>query len=90
MKTKITLLLLMNFFFVIHLSAQCSGADFEEKNGIAILEMETRTAGSWRKESVSGATAGSAIVYRGANSFSGPSSSVITYNVKINSPCLKK
>ncbi|MEQ8422007.1 MAG: Ig-like domain-containing protein [Arenibacter algicola] len=86
MKTKITLFFLINIIFFYQAYAQCTGADFEERNGIAILEMESKLAGSWRKESVADASANSAIVYRGSDSFGAPGSSVITYSVRINSP----
>ncbi len=86
MKLKITLLFFAQLLFFQEISAQCTGADFEEKNGIAILEMEAKTAGSWRIESSSGASAGKTLAYRGNNSFSAPGSSVVTYSIKINSP----
>ncbi|MBC8766894.1 T9SS type A sorting domain-containing protein [Arenibacter sp. BSSL-BM3] len=86
MKTKITLLLLVNIIFFQQVYSQCTGVDFEERNGIAILEMEAKLAGSWRKESVPDASANSALVYRGNDSFGAPGSSVITYSVRINSP----
>ena len=86
MKSKITLVLLVNIIFFHQLYAQCTGADFEEKNGIAILEMETKLAGSWNKESVQGASANSALAYRGSNSFRSPNNSIINYSVRINSP----
>ncbi len=70
------------FFHQIY--AQCDGADFEERNGIAILEMESKVSGSWRKESPSGASASSALTYRGTDYFSSPGNSTISYKVKIN------
>lgn len=86
MKLKITLFL---FFLVLcypQVNAQCSGFDFEEVNGIAILEAESKVSGDWRKESSSQASGGSALTYRGSNYFSSPGNSTITYKVKINSP----
>lgn len=86
MKLKITLLIIVNIIFLDQFYAQCDGADFEEKNGIAILEMESKLAGSWKKESITGASANSALAYRGNNSFSNPDNSTINYSVRINSP----
>ena len=86
MKTKITLFLLINIIFFYQAYAQCTGVDFEERNGIAILEMEAKLSGSWLKESVTGASAGSALTYRGGNAFHTPGGSLITYAIKINSP----
>ncbi len=85
MKLKITSLLLLSIISLYQINAQCSGADFEERNGIAIMEMESKASGSWRKETISGASANSALTYRGSNSFSTPGRSIITYNVRINS-----
>lgn len=85
MKLKITLLLLLQAFCFQQIYSQCSGVDFEEQNGIAILEAESKLSGSWRKESISGATSGSAITYRGSNHFGSPGNSTITYKVRINS-----
>lgn len=85
MKMKITLFLLAHTFCFYQFYAQCDGADFEEKNGIAIMELDAKVAGSWRKETISGASGGSALTYRGTDFFSSPGNSVITYKVKINS-----
>ncbi|MET7028803.1 Ig-like domain-containing protein [Sediminicola luteus] len=86
MKIKIILLLLINMVCYDQLYAQCTGVDFEEKNGIAILEMESKLAGSWKKESIPGASANSALAYRGNDSFGNPNNSIISYSVRINSP----
>ena len=86
MKIKIILLLLINMVCYHQLYAQCTGVDFEEKNGIAILEMESKLAGSWKKESIPGASANSALAYRGSDSFGNPNNSIISYSVRINSP----
>ncbi|SDS74031.1 hypothetical protein SAMN05192545_1964 [Maribacter dokdonensis] len=85
MKLKITLILLLQAFCFQQIYAQCSGADFEEQNGIAILELDSKVSGSWRKESTSGASGGSVLTYRGSNYFNSPGNSTITYKVKINS-----
>ena len=86
MKMKITLFLLFLILWYPQVNAQCSGFDFEEVNGIAILEVESKVAGDWRKESSSQASGGSALTYRGPNYFSSPGNSTITYRLKINSP----
>ncbi|WP_396634873.1 Ig-like domain-containing protein [Maribacter sp. R86514] len=85
MKLKITLVLLLQAFCFQQIYAQCDGADFEEQNGIAILELDSKVSGSWRKESTSGSSGGSALTYRGSNYFNSPGNSTITYKVKINS-----
>lgn len=85
MKLKITLMLCLSIICLQQANAQCGGAQFEEKNGIAILEMESIVSGNWKKESTSGASAGKALVYRGGNSFGSPGVSTTTYKVKINS-----
>jgi len=82
---KITLFLLAQAFCLHQIYAQCDGADFEEINGIAILELDSKVTGSWQRESTSGASGGSALTYRGTNYFNSPGNSTITYNVKINS-----
>ncbi|HET8736653.1 MAG TPA: Ig-like domain-containing protein [Pricia sp.] len=86
MKLKITLFVCMITIGAYQAFAQCNGADFEERNGIAILEMETKSAGGYNKESISGASGGSALTYRGSDHFGSPGNSTITYQVKINSP----
>lgn len=78
---KITLFLLAQAFCFYQIYAQCEGADFEEKNGIAIMELDSKVAGSWRKESLSGASGGAALTYRGTDFFSSPGNSLITYKV---------
>ncbi len=85
MRMKITIFLLVQIFWLPQIYGQCDGADFEERNGIAILEMESKVSGSWRKESPSGASASSALTYRGTDYFGTPGNSTITYKVKINS-----
>ena len=85
MKLKITLILLLQAFCFQQIYAQCSGADFEEQNGIAILELDSKVSGSWKKESTSGSSGGSALTYRGSNYFNSPGNSTINYQVRINS-----
>jgi len=85
MKLKITLLLLLQACCFELIYAQCDGADFEETNGIAILELDSKSSGSWQKKSVSGASGGSALTYNGTDYFRTPGNSTITYKVKINS-----
>jgi len=85
MKLKITLILLLQAFCFQQIYAQCDGADFQEQNGIAILELDSKVSGSWKKESTSGSSGGSALTYRGSNYFNSPGNSTITYKVKINS-----
>ena len=86
MKVKITIFLFFLTLCYQQVNAQCSGFDFEEVNGIAILEVESKVSGDWRKESSSQASGGSALTYRGSNYFSSPGNSTITYKLKINSP----
>ncbi|EAR00884.1 Ig-like domain-containing protein [Maribacter sp. HTCC2170] len=86
MRLKITFLFFVQILLLHQIGAQCTGVDFEERNGIAILEAEAKTAGSWNNESKSGASAGRTLAFRGSNSFSAPGSSVITYSLRINSP----
>jgi len=90
MKLKITLFGMLSILFFYDLSAQC-GADFEERNGIAVFEMESadRLGSGWRRETGSagsGFTGSSFLFFRGTNAFRAPSlSTVITYKVRINS-----
>lgn len=86
MRLKITLFLFINILWLHQMNAQCSGVDFEERNGIAILEMEAKSAGSFNNEAMSGASAGRGLAYRGANSFGTPGNSTINYSIRINSP----
>jgi len=85
MRLKITLLLFVNMLLAIHVTAQCN-ADFQEANGIAILEMESESNSGFRNEVLPGASAGRALAYRGANRFNSPDGSTITYSVRINTP----
>lgn len=86
MRLKITLFVFMITIGSYEAFAQCSGADFEEQNGIAILELDSKVSGGWKKESISGASGSSALTYRGSDSFGSPGASTVTYRVKINSP----
>lgn len=86
MNLKITLFFFLQLICFYQIYSQCDGADFEERNGIAILELDSKVAGSWRKETISGASGNTALTYRGSDNFNSPGNSTITYNIKINSP----
>ncbi len=87
MRLKTTLFLFTALLYFTQVEAQsCNGADFEERNGIAILELDSKVSGSWRKENISGASGGQALTYRGSDKFNTPGTSEIVYKVKINSP----
>ncbi len=85
MRLKTTLFLFVTTLFAFQVSAQCN-ADFQEVNGIAILEMESKSNSGFRNETMSGASAGRGLAYRGSNRFTSPGGSTITYSVRINSP----
>ena len=87
MKLKTTLIICLIALFAYEGRSQCTGAQFQEVNGIAVVEAENGTRPSaWPREtSVSGATGGAYMAYRGSNSFSTPSSAVARYTVRINS-----
>ncbi len=87
MKLKTTLLLFVATLFLYQGQAQCNGATFEEKNGIAVIEMETANLpNQWKKETGSKPFTGSSyIAWRGGDSFNNPINGTITYKVKINS-----
>lgn len=80
----LTFILLLPF----QVNAQCDGADFQETNGIAVIETEAVSYPSgWQKEtSASGYTGSGYLAWRGSNYFGSPGNAVITYKVKINSP----
>ena len=89
MRLKITLL---SFFFIAcfqQMYAQnCGNADFETVNGLAVLELDSKTAGSWDRRTLPGASGGQALFYNGPNAFNnppGPSNSVINYTLRVNS-----
>ena len=88
MRVKTTLLLLLALGFSIGASAQCDGATFDERNGIAVIEAESVSLTSaWRKQSsFSGASGGSYINWTGTQYFGTPGNGTIQYKVKINSP----
>ncbi|WP_394747422.1 hypothetical protein [Spongiimicrobium salis] len=85
-----------NFFFFLTLClflpsglyAQCTGADFEEQNGIVVIQMESGTLPTgWNEETGSaGFTGDSFIAWRGSDFFNTPGNGVITYTVRINTP----
>lgn len=84
MKLKITLFLFINMLFAYQVGAQCN-ADFQESNGIAILEMEQKSGNGFNNESMSDASANRGLAYRGSDRFGAPGSA-INYTVRINSP----
>ncbi len=87
MRLKTTLFLFINLLYFSQVDAQsCNGADFEERNGIAVVEAESKVSGSWSKRNLSGASEGQALYYAGSNQFNSPGSSAITYKVRINTP----
>lgn len=88
MKLKTTLFICFTALFTYQIQAQCTGAQFQEVNGIAVIEAENGTRPSaWARETgISGATGGAYMAYRGSDSFGGPSSNVARYTVRINSP----
>ncbi len=87
MRLKTTLL---TFFLIAcfqQIYAQGCGADFEEVNGLAVFELDAKTAGSWERRSDGTASGGQALYYNGSDSFnSPPGNSVITYSIKVNTP----
>ena len=87
MKLKITLFLFIRALYFADVSAQCS-ADYEEVNGIVIIEAESKTAGSWSLRNLSGASGGQALYYAGSNQFNNPGTSAITYTLRVNNPGL--
>lgn len=85
MRLKTTLFLFISFFYFSQVEAQsCNGADFETQNGIAVLEFTEKVPSGYRSESISGATGGRAVTYRGSNNFRSPGSTT-TYKLKVNS-----
>lgn len=84
MKLKTTLFLFINMLFAYQVSAQCN-ADFQESNGIAVLEMERKSGAGFNNESLSGASGSRGLAYRGSNRFSSPGNNGIAYTVRINS-----
>lgn len=89
MKLKITLFVLLAIFgFYYSAQAQCSGAQFEEKDGIVVIEGESlSTNSSWRKESSkSGYTGSGYLIWRGTQYFGSPGNGLIQATVRINNP----
>ncbi len=88
MRLKITLLLFLTTIGLSQLRAQCSGAQFQEVNGIAVIEAESpSTPSTWRRETASNPyTGNSYLAYRGPSAFNNPGTNVINYSVRINSP----
>ena len=79
MRLKTTLL---TFFLIAcfqQIYAQGCGADFQEVNGLAVVELDSKTAGGWERRSDGTASGGQALYYNGSNSFNNPpGNSVIT------------
>lgn len=89
MRTKITLFFVCSLLTCHFISGQCDGADFEEQNGIAVIEAESVSSLSsgWRRESgASNFTGSGFLAWRGSDSFNTPGNGTIRYRVKINSP----
>ncbi len=88
MSMKITPLLFLFILLFFETSAQCNGADFEEQNGIVVIEMESGNLPSgWNRETgTAGYTGTSFIAWRGSDYFGSPGNGLIEYKVKINSP----
>lgn len=85
MRLKTTLFLFISLLYFSQVEAQsCSGADFETRSGIAVLELNNPVPSGFRSESISGATSGTAATYRGSNNFRSPGN-VTTYKLKVNS-----
>ena len=89
MKLKITLFsFLLTAFFLFEGQAQCNGAQYEEQNGIVVIQAENLgISSSWRRESSkAGFTGSSYIIWRGTQYFGSPGNGLIQVKVKINSP----
>ncbi|MFK7811730.1 MAG: Ig-like domain-containing protein [Maribacter sp.] len=84
MRLKTTLFLFATMLFAYQVSAQCN-ADFQEVNGIAILEMEAKSGQGFNNLTLSGASGGRGLAYQGSNRFGAPGTP-INYTVRINSP----
>lgn len=88
MVKKITLSIFL--LLLIHQTrSQCTGVDFEEQNGIAVIEIESENeTGNWNFEnSVSGFTGTGYFAFRGSSDyFNSPGNSVINYTLKVNNP----
>ena len=88
MKLKITILAVFALLSFKLSHGQCDDALFEERNGIAVVEIESgNITSSWREETGrSGFTGDSFVAWRGSNSFNTPGNALIEYKVKINNP----
>ena len=87
MRLKTTLL---TFFLIAcfqQIYAQGCGADFEEVNGLAVFELDAKTAGDWERRSDSQASGDQALYYNGGDTFNNPpGGSVINYSIRVNTP----
>ncbi len=88
MKLKITLFLFATTLYFGQIFAQNCTTDYEEVNGIAIIEAESKIAGSWSLRNLPGASGGQALYYAGSNQFNNPGTSAITYTLRVNNPGL--
>ncbi len=85
MRLKTTFLSLFLIACFQQIYAQGCGADFQDVNGIAVIELDSKTAGAWERRSDAGSSGGQALYYNGGNTFnSPPGNSVINYTVRIN------
>ncbi len=83
------LLLVATFLSIFQIQAQCSAVDFEEQDGIAVIEMETASnlPADWNRETApTGFTGDALIAWRAANFLDSPGNGTITYKIKINTP----
>lgn len=86
MRLKTTLFLFTTLLYFAQVEAQSCNADFEERNGLAVVELDSKTAGSWVRRNESGASGGRALYYNGGNFFNNPpGNSVLNYRVRVNS-----
>ena len=87
MKLKTTLLICLTALFTYQIQAQCTGAQFQEVNGIAVIEAESVDGPGWaQRSSQSGFTGNGYNSYEGTNYFGSPGNNVVTYTVRINTP----
>lgn len=87
MSVKTTLMLFLGILLSYNMSAQCSGATFEEENGIAVIQAENvNLTGAWRQQSGNGSTGNGYITWTGSQSFQTPGTGTIQYTVRINNP----
>ncbi|MBT8184207.1 MAG: hypothetical protein KJN76_05160, partial [Eudoraea sp.] len=87
MKLKTTLLICLTALFAYQVQGQCTGAQFQEVNGIAVIEAESVDGPGWaQRSSQSGFTGNGYNSYEGTNYFGSPGNNVVTYTVRINTP----